>query len=543
MEGNMKRVKKGILYISIIMLMFSMIITEPVPVHAYINVPSTVRVGIYYVNSYQNTTVTSFTASASGGINVGVNISGSYYPLYEHYGSDNLSVFLDSPGSKYFVRIGGVYSDRNSAVSVLNICKANGLPAYLVFDNNWQVWAGCFNDAASASNAATGTYASKTGGQPVTVVTSPVRDLRVTRSDGTVVAVLVNCSGNFRINPNNSYDVVRINGKGYRGYIDCFRYSDSHITVVNVVDFEEYLYGVVPNEIEGASHPEALKAQAVAARTYSITQLGKHMKYGFDLCNSECCQVYKGYDSEYPTTNVAVDQTRGEVVTFLGEPATIYYFASSGGMTENSENVWYSQVPYLRAVEDPYESPSYAYSNWSYEYTPQQIKQMLIDKGYNIGDILNIEISQVTESGRALELIVTGTQGKAIFTKEKTRLMTSPSLPSQKFYIANDAVLTVQNGEHQILSIDPGSVRIQTSLTSYTTIDARTAGLTVAGANLTLEYVHFNGSPSTYIFIGKGKGHGIGMSQVGAKGLAENGYTYRQILIHYFQGTEIQALS
>jgi hypothetical protein len=183
MEGNMKRVKKGILYISIIMLMFSMIITEPVPVHAYINVPSTVRVGIYYVNSYQNTTVTSFTASASGGINVGVNISGSYYPLYEHYGSDNLSVFLDSPGSKYFVRIGGVYSDRNSAVSVLNICKANGLPAYLVFDNNWQVWAGCFNDAASASNAATGTYASKTGGQPVTVVTSPVRDLRVTRSE------------------------------------------------------------------------------------------------------------------------------------------------------------------------------------------------------------------------------------------------------------------------------------------------------------------------------------------------------------------------
>ena len=77
---------------------------------------------------------------------------------------------------------------------------------------------------------------------------------------------------------------------------------------------------MVPNEIEGASHPEALKAQAVAARTYSITQLGKHMKYGFDLCNSECCQVYKGYDSEYPTTNVAVDQTRGEVVTFLGEP-------------------------------------------------------------------------------------------------------------------------------------------------------------------------------------------------------------------------------
>ncbi len=539
----MNRVKKGILYILIAMLMVSMTFIEPASVHALVNIPGNIRVGIYFVNAYQNTTVTSFTTSSPNGVSVGFSLNGDYFPFYEHQGSDNLSVFMDSPGSKYFVRIGGIYSDRNTALSYLNTYKSNGLSAYLVYDNNWQVWAGCFNDSASAANAANGTYAAKTGGQGVTVVTSPVRNLRVIKSDGSVVGVLLNCTGNFRVYPLLTDSVVYINGKGYRGHLDCSRYSDSNITVVNVVKFEDYLYGVVPNEIEGKSHPEALKAQAVAARTYTLSQLGKHMKYGFDLCNTECCQVYRGYDSEYPTTSMAVDQTRGQVVTYMGELASIYYFASSGGMTENSENVWFSKVPYLTAVEDPYESSSYRYSNWSYEYTPQEMKKMLEDRDYDIGDIVNIEISEVSASGRAIELVVTGTKGRAVFTKEKTKQVISPSLPSQKFYITNDSVLTVQNGDHQILSIDPGSVRIQTSLDTNTYVNAKMNGLTVADTNMAIKYVHFNDNPSTYVFIGKGKGHGIGMSQTGAKGMAENGYNYRQILTHYYQGTEISTLS
>lgn len=539
----MIRVKKGILYIFIVMVMFSMTLAEPIAVQAIVNTPSNIRVGIYFVNAYQNTTITSFTTSAANGISVGVTINGDFYSFYDYQESSNLSVFMDSPGNKYFVRLGNIYGDRNAAVSALNTYKANGIAAYLAYDNSWQVWAGCFNDAASATNAANGTYASKTGGQSVTVVSSPVRNLRVTKSNGDVVAVLLSCSGNFQVRPINPEGVVYINGKGYRGYLDCSRYSDSNITVVNVVKFEEYLYGVVPNEIEGLAHPEAIKAQAVAARTYTLSQLGKHMKYGFDLCCTDCCQVYKGYSSEYPSTTLAVDQTRGQIITYLGEPASIYYFAASGGMTESSENVWYAKVPYLTAVEDPYESSSYRYANWSYEYTPQEIKKMLMDRNYDIGDIINIEVSEVTDSGRAYELVVTGTKGKAIFSKERTKQVISPSLPSQKFYITNDAVLTVQNGDQQILSIDPKSVIIQTSLYANTTINAQTSGITVADQNLSLKYVYFNSSPSTYIFIGKGKGHGVGMSQTGAKGMAENGYSYRQILAHYYQGTEILTIS
>lgn len=539
----MNKVKKGILYILTAMLVVSMTVTVPAHVHAIINIPAHIRVGIYFVNAYQNTTVTSFTTSGQGGVSVGITSNGDYFPLYEHQSSDNLSVFMDSPGSKYFVRLGAIYNDRETALSYLNMYKANGLPAYLVYDNNWQVWAGSFTDASSAANTANNTYAPKAAGQGVTVVTSPVRNLRVTKGDGSIVGVLVNCTGNFRAYPLLDDGIIYINGKGYRGYIDCSRYSDSNITVVNVVKFEDYLYGVIPNEIEGSSHPEAIKAQAVAARTYTLSQLGKHMKYGFDLCNTDCCQVYKGYDSEYPTTTEAVIQTRGQVVTYMGDLASIYYFASSGGMTENSENVWYAKVPYLIAVEDPYESPNYRYSNWSYEYTPQEVKKMLEDNGYDIGDVINIEITDMSVSGRAIELVVTGTKGRAVFTKERTKQVVSPVLPSQKFYVTNDSVLAVQNGDHQIFTIDPTSVRIQTSLDSTVLVNARTSGLNVADGDLSIKYVYFNNSPSTYVFIGKGKGHGVGMSQTGAKGMAENGYSYIQILTHYYQGTEISTLS
>ncbi len=534
---------KRLLLVLLAFIIATSTMVRPMPVKAFINAPSNIRVGLFFVNAYQNTTITSFTTSAAGGIQVGVTISGQFNSLYTHQGSDNLSVFMDSPGSKYFVRLGQVYSDRGTALTMLDRYKANGISAYLVYDNSWQVWAGCFNDSASASNAANGTYASKTGGQPVAVVTSPVRNLRVTRTNGDVVAVLLSCSGNFQVHPNVTGTIVYINGRGYRGYLEASRYSDSNITVVNVVKLEDYLYGVVPNEIEGLSHPEALKAQAVAARTYTLSQLGKHMKYGFDLCNTDCCQVYKGFNSEYPTTNVAVDQTKGQIITYMGDLASIYYFAASGGMTENSENVWYAKVPYLTAVEDPYESSSYYYANWSYEYTPEQLSKMLRDRGYDIGDVLNIEVTDVTISGRAYELVVTGTKGKAVFNKEKTRQFTSPSLPSQKFYIQNDAVLTVQNGDQQIISVDPSSLRIQTGLYSTATVNAKVSGLTVADSNLSLKYVHFNSSPSTYVFIGSGKGHGVGMGQVGAKGMAEAGYSYREILAHYYQGTGIMTLN
>ena len=151
--------------------------------------------------------------------------------------------------------------------------------------------------------------------------------------------------------------------------------------------------GVVPKEIEPYSHPEALKAQAVAARTYTIKNLSKHGTYGFQLCPTTDCQVYGGYSCESAASNAAVNATKGLVVTYNGSPASVYYFSSSGGFTENVRNVWGNLTyPYLTSVEDKYEKgDSYNYS-WTKTFTIDRLTEIMASKGYNVGNVQSVSI-------------------------------------------------------------------------------------------------------------------------------------------------------
>jgi stage II sporulation protein D len=117
---------------------------------------------------------------------------------------------------------------------------------------------------------------------------------------------------------------------------------------------QEYLYGVVPREMSKTWPLEALKAQAVVARTFAITNQNKFMHLGFNMDNSVLSQVYGGYDWEGPISNQAVDETIGMLLYYNTTLASAYYHSNSGGYTANSENVWSSEVPYLRSVFDPY---------------------------------------------------------------------------------------------------------------------------------------------------------------------------------------------
>ena len=199
-----------------------------------------------------------------------------------------------------------------------------------------------------------------------------------------------------------------------RGEFEVRRYPDSDLTVINILNIEEYLYGVVPQELESSAPMEALKAQAVAARTYTYRNLGKYSKWGFDLVNTVSDQVYAGYDGEKPTTNMAVDQTKGKKILYNGSPISVHYFSSSGGMTENSENVWGTPVAYLKSVPDPYESgDSYNYS-WTRTFTALELKQRLFLSDVEIGDIVSITIEEVSNAGRPIKVKFTGTKGQII---------------------------------------------------------------------------------------------------------------------------------
>lgn len=143
---------------------------------------------------------------------------------------------------------------------------------------------------------------------------------------------------------------VRFNGKPYRGKIEVFVNSRGSLTVVNAVPLEEYLRGVVPNELSLPAL-EAQKAQAVAARTYTVANIGQFGSQGFDLLPTVRSQVYRGYSSETAIATQAVNETRGLVATYKGKPIMAYYTSTCGGRTENSENIFDHGEPYLRGVE------------------------------------------------------------------------------------------------------------------------------------------------------------------------------------------------
>lgn len=149
---------------------------------------------------------------------------------------------------------------------------------------------------------------------------------------------------NERANP------VRLNGKAYRGKLEVFVNSRGRLTVVNVVPLEDYLLGVVPAEL-GLPALEAQKAQAVAARTYAIANVGNYGNKGFDMVPTVWSQVYRGVAIETKMGTEAVRQTRGMVATYNGVPINAYYTSTCGGRTEDGENIFDKGEPYLKGVE------------------------------------------------------------------------------------------------------------------------------------------------------------------------------------------------
>ncbi|HOL85342.1 MAG TPA: SpoIID/LytB domain-containing protein, partial [Thermoclostridium caenicola] len=336
-------------------------------------------------------------------------------------------------------------------------------------------------------------------------------------------------------------------------------YLDSDLTVINIVNIEEYLYGVVPQEIEASAPMEAIKAQAVAARTYTYRNLGKYSKWGFDLVDTASDQVYNGYDGEKQATNAAVDQTRGKKILYEGSPISVHYFSSSGGMTEDSANVWGTSLPYLKSVPDPYESgTSYNYT-WTKTFTAQELKQILFLSDVDIGDILSVSIEEVSEAGRPIKLKFTGTKGSITYYRQDGRAVLG--LPSNNYTISSpgstpapasgtsgtSGTVYAVTADGSKRGVDLENSVAVTSSGTRTLSDSGTLSAISSGGISTLSSGSRVSSGSTatvtgnvYVFTGKGWGHGVGMSQEGAKGFALQGYTYEQILKHYFTGVTIE---
>jgi stage II sporulation protein D len=331
----------------------------------------------------------------------------------------------------------------------------------------------------------------------------------------------------------SSDGLVTIAGVVYRGEAEVRVNGSGSLAGVNELPMEQYLYGVVPRELGPTVYPEieALKAQAVAARTYALVGLGKRASDGYDLLATTSDQVYGGYAAEHPLSTQAVDETSGVVATYDGKPITALYSSTSGGFTADNEEAFNSApVPYLRGIPDAergealehvpsldvfmrhanpmslrnakegdFESDWARLHRWSYEWSADEISAVVSAyAGQPVGKVLAIEVTGRGPSGRALAISYVTEAGTFTDTKDHIRT-------SLKFINASGAQQSLPS---TLFFIEPAT-------------DRRT------------------GEVTGFVVYGGGFGHGVGLSQTGAVGMAEKGHAYDEILKHYYQGIEL----
>ncbi len=302
---------------------------------------------------------------------------------------------------------------------------------------------------------------------------------------------------------------VKINGNPYRGDFDIVIVRNS-IYVINNVTMEDYLKGLLSCEMEPESDIEALKAQAVVARTYALTTLGKHKSLGYDVCNSTCCQVYKGAAHETEKTNRAVVQTEGAVIEYKGKLINSYYCSACGGQTESVEEAWPGapSKKYLKVVKCQYCSADKKVA-WTYRISKKEFVNKMRQAGFNITGVISSRSEDRTGSGRFYTVEIEDHSGPVFCSVEMIRKTFGGSnIKSNYFNIA------VEGGRTAFKPTN--SRRIDDIIKEKTSYNR---------ANLENSYI---------IFSGSGHGHGVGMCQHGAKKMAAEGRNYRDILKYYF---------
>lgn len=375
-------------------------------------------------------------------------------------------------------------------------------------------------------------------GGPRAILTVPFQFSVLRSPDDPVGKTVLQASQIAAITLSTNDGVLTVNGRAYRGTFELAPDDEGDLIVVNEVSTHDYLASVVGSEEPSSWETEALAAQAIAARTYLYTHLGRHAHY--DLEGDTRDQQYDGTMHEDPRTLKAVERTAGLVVTYRGAPIEALYSASAGGMTEDSENVFANALPYLRSVPSPTDEVATASSwgasswQWTKELSATQLRDQLEKRGISVGLPTAIELTKVSTTGRVLAARITGTSGTQDIGKDRSRyyfglqstLFTVVATPTG----ANERVDA--NDTARIQALDTLGARVaQTSFEVVRDANGNELGLRPTGFRYEL--------PARFVFTGRGFGHGVGMSQWGAQGLALRGASYAQILAHYYLGTAL----
>ena len=390
---------------------------------------------------------------------------------------------------------------------------------------------------------------------------------------------------------------VVVDGVKYKGSLVIERNSNG-LNLINKVDVEEYLKGVLKSEMSPTWPKEALKAQAVLARTYTLA--GK--RHGsYDLCDETHCQVYRGTAGESPNITQAVNETKGQILTYGGAPAQTFFFSDSGGMTTSSEAVWGGAIPYLKPKADPVPSGS-PNKTWQTQLTMAQMGSKLNAAGAGVGTLKSLRPYKRDKSGRIEQIELKGSAGTKIISGDKFRNAVGASVvkstlfefnrqsaykvsttsaakpaanvvqipkqnaaPAQNVQIAgmpeNDAdklywmaknnVFTMRELLSMIGNDDKYPEYIAEGLARMAKMKKQPAkaaapkpskpAATVTVTEASASALPMDGtSAKTVVIYGRGYGHGVGFPQWTAKALAEAGWDYKRMLEYYFSGTKLE---
>jgi stage II sporulation protein D len=283
-------------------------------------------------------------------------------------------------------------------------------------------------------------------------------------------------------------DFIRMNGKSFRGWVELRKKKNGLLLAVNELDIELYLLGVVASEIPHDWHPEALKSQAVASRTYALYQKRTAKGKLYHVLATENSQMYSGRVGERPTTTQAVRETAGQVLVYGGALIPAFYHSSCGGHTEDASTLWAVREPYLQGVDCDCQEIS-KYGQWERRFSLDTIAQALRRRGYPVPQITSAALGAITPAGRVTDVTIGHTNGATVVPAEALRAAVgNAQIPSVFFELE----------------------------------------LSQTGREL--------------VFSGRGMGHGVGLCQWGAEEMARRNFGYQEILDHYYPGTGLHVM-
>lgn len=347
-----------------------------------------------------------------------------------------------------------------------------------------------------------------------------------------------------------------ITAVGNRKYNGSFYLDTVNKALINNVSLEEYIYSVVSSEMGSSFEMDALKSQAVAARSYAISNLKKYIKHGYNLTNDIYSQVYLGVNNVNDKIRKAVDETKGLVAFFNGEVINATYSSSNGGVIASSEEVWGNKYPYLVVKSDPY-STNTPNVDWKVEVTRDNLDEILAQKT-NKRNFTGLKL-QKNGLGRVNNVIVSYNDGDVKLSANKFRLLFGSSKFRSTLFDVNKKVESINakpmpvKEKTIVVASTPGpNEGVVFDIVKLTDEElnkiskVQNLGISVTnsaeagGQNIIETAVDLS---EKYVFYGKGFGHSVGLSQFGANEMAKQGFKYLDILNFYYPGIEVKVLN